>query len=264
MHLALGGKSAIVTGGSDGIGLEVALAFAAEGCNVGICGRTKEKLEKALERLRATGVKAMGATTDVTSGEQAARFLDACESSLGRIDILVNNVGGSVGGSLMASSDDDWAETFELNVIQTIRMIRIVAPRMRAVGGGSIVNISSISGWQPQLCGTLQYGAAKAALIYLTEPLALELAASGIRLNTVSPGSILCEGGGWHRYRSLNPEQFARHVENAYPYGRLGTTEEVAAAVVFLASSRASWISGRNLGVDGLQQPVPAEGKQLW
>lgn len=264
MHLELKGKSALVTGGTAGIGLAIAQALAGEGCNVGVCGRDPEKLERALAQLKEQGVDAVGLAADVTVGADAREFVDFCANRLGRVDILVNNVGGSVGGSLMESTDEDWIATLELNVVQSVRMIRLVADRMADTGGGAIVNISSISGWQPQLSGTLQYGAAKAALIYLAEPLALELAHANIRVNTVSPGSILWEGGGWHRYRSQQPEAFDQSVESAYPFERLGTVEEVASAVVFLVSERASWINGRNLPVDGLQQPVPAPGRRLW
>ena len=264
MNLELNGKCALVTGGSAGIGFAIASALAAEGCDIGICGRDSEKLEQALDRLRAHGVNVVGLAADVTIREQAEEFVEACGTLLGGVDVLVNNVGGSVGGPLMSSSDDDWLATLELNVVQTVRMIRLVAERMAATGGGAIVNISSISGWHPQLSGTLQYGAAKAALVYLTEPLALELADARIRVNTVSPGSILWDGGGWHRYRSENPGLFAQHVEDSFPHARLGTDEEVATAVAFLASERASWINGRHLPVDGLQQPVPAPDRRLW
>lgn len=262
MQLDLKGKKALITGGSDGIGLEVASAFAEEGTHVGICGRDPHKLERALEGLRSKGVDAVGVPVDVTSRKQAKLFVEECVGKLGGIDILVNNVGGSVGGSLQSSTDEDWLATFELNVFQSIRMIRLASAKMEH--GGSIVNISSISGWHPQLSGTLQYGAAKAALIYLAEPLALQLAESRIRVNTVSPGSILWEGGGWSRYRDRQPAEFAAYRESGYPFGRLGTTEEIADVVVFLSSERASWINGRHIAVDGVQQPVPAKDKRLW
>ena len=118
-----------------------------------------------------------------------------------------------------------------------------------------MINVASISGWSPQLAMSGQYGAAKAALIFDTERWALEFVPHGIRVNTVSPGSILVEGNGWDRYRLASPGYFEDYVRHGFPMGRLGTAEEVADVIVFLASRRAHWINGRNIPVDGLEQP---------
>ena len=139
------------------------------------------------------------------------------------------------------------------------RLVRLVAPHMRRRGGGAVVMVSSISGWIPQLAGTGQYGASKAAQIFMAEPLALELVRDRIRVNVVSPGSILFEGGGWDTRRRTEPEKFAAYERNGFPAGRLGTPEEVADVVVFLVSDRARWVNGANVRVDGLEQPVPYE-----
>jgi 3-oxoacyl-[acyl-carrier protein] reductase len=125
-----------------------------------------------------------------------------------------------------------------------------------------VVNVASISGWTPQLASSGQYGAAKAALIFNTELWALDLNGQGIRVNTVSPGSILIAGNGWDKYRQSEPKGYAAYVEGGFPMGRLGTGEEVADVVVFLASPRAHWINGRNIPVDGLEQPFPAPGRR--
>ena len=121
--------------------------------------------------------------------------------------------------------------------------------------GAAVINVASISGWAPQLAMSGQYGAAKAALIFDTERWALECVPHGVRVNTVSPGSILVDGNGWDRYRIAHPDYFDDYVRHGFPMGRLGTAEEVADVIVFLASSRAHWINGRHIAVDGLEQP---------
>ena len=153
------------------------------------------------------------------------------------------------------SSDDDWRGALERNLIQTVRMMRLALPRMKERPGAAVINVASISGWSPQLAMSGQYGAAKAALIFDTERWALEFVPYGIRVNTVSPGSILVEGNGWDRYRLTNPGYYEDYVRHGFPMGRLGSAEEVGDVIVFLASPRAHWINGRNIPVDGLEQP---------
>jgi 3-oxoacyl-[acyl-carrier protein] reductase len=150
---------------------------------------------------------------------------------------------------------NDWRGALERKLLQTVRMMRLALPHMKGRTGAAIVNIASISGWTPQLAMSGQYGAAKAALIFNTERWALEFVPYGIRVNTVSPGAILVEGNGWDRYRTANPEYYADYVRHGFPMGRLGTAEEVANVIVFAASPRAHWINGRNIPVDGLEQP---------
>jgi 3-oxoacyl-[acyl-carrier protein] reductase len=134
-------------------------------------------------------------------------------------------------------------------------MMRLALPYMKGRPGAAVINIASISGWSPQLAMSGQYAAAKAALIFDTERWALEFAPHDIRVNTVSPGSILAEGNVWDRYRLSNPEHFEDYVSHGFPMGRLGTAEEVADVIAFLASPRSHWINGRNIPVDGLEQP---------
>jgi 3-oxoacyl-[acyl-carrier protein] reductase len=134
-------------------------------------------------------------------------------------------------------------------------MMRLALPHMKGRTGASVINVASISGWSPQLAMSGQYGAAKAALIFDTERWALEFVPHGIRVNTVSPGSILVPGNGWDRYRLANQEYFDDYVRHGFPMGRLGTAEEVADVIAFLGSPRAHWINGRNIPVDGLEQP---------
>src|SRR5262249_13064047 len=153
-----------------------------------------------------------------------------------------------------------WHAVFETNLVQTLRMMRLALPQMSGRPGAAIVNVASISGWSPQLAMSGQYGAAMAALIYATERWALEFVPHGIRVNTVSPGSILVEGNGWDRFRNTTPDNFDDYVRHGFPMGRLGTAEEVADVIAFIASPRAHWINGRNVAVDGLEQPYAPIG----
>jgi 3-oxoacyl-[acyl-carrier protein] reductase len=256
MDLKLTGKAALITGSSRGIGLATARALAAEGCRIMLSARTAEQLRGAELALRAAGAEAAAHVADVDDPAGAARLIEATLAAYGGIDILVNNVGGGGGGARIAdSSDDDWRGALDRNLIQTVRMMRLALPHMKGRPGAAVINIASISGWSPQLAMSGQYGAAKAALIFDTERWALEFVPHGIRVNTVSPGSILVEGNGWDRYRLANQELFDDYVRHGFPMGRLGTAEEVADVIVFLASPRAHWINGRNIPVDGLEQP---------
>lgn len=264
MDLELKGKVALITGGSRGIGLRTARLFADEGCDVAICGREADSLVAAEAELRQKGVRVAAIQGDVCNAAEAAQIVEQCIAELGGIDILINNVGGATGGKLMEATDEDWQRTYELNVFQIIRMIRLSAPHMRQRGGGAIINISSISGWEAQLVGSAQYGSSKAAQIFLTERLALELVNDNIRVNCVSPGSIIWEDGSWDRFRVRNPQSFANYVSDGFPMGRLGKPEEVADVIVFLASPRSNWINGRHIPVDGLEQPSPVRENRPW
>jgi 3-oxoacyl-[acyl-carrier protein] reductase len=256
MDLKLAGKVALVTGSSRGIGLATAKAFAAEGCRLMLSARSAEHLGEAAAGLRAGGAAVASHAADVGNSDEAAELVEATVASYGGIDILVNNVGGGGGGARIAdSTDEDWRNALERNLVQTVRMMRLALPHMRGRPGAAVVNVASISGWAPQLAMSGQYGAAKAALIFDTERWALEFVPHGIRVNTVSPGSILVEGNGWDRYRLANPEYYEDYVRHGFPMGRLGTAEEVAEIIVFMASPRAHWINGRNIPVDGLEQP---------
>ena len=259
MDLGLRGKVALVTAANRGIGLATAMGLAQEGCDIALCARRPALLAAAAERVRALGVRVAAIPADVLRPEEARRFVEEAAAQLGGVDILVSNAGKNVGRRLWEATEEDWRETFDYNVFQAVRLTRLVVPHMRARGGGCIVLISSISGWIPQLAGTAQYGASKAAQIFLAEPLALELARDRVRVNVVSPGSILFEGGGWDVRRVTEPEKFAAYETNGFPTGRLGSADEVADVVVFLASDRARWINGANIRVDGLEQPVPFE-----
>jgi 3-oxoacyl-[acyl-carrier protein] reductase len=256
MDLKLAGKVGLITGSSRGIGLATAKAFLAEGCRIMLSARSASQLRDVEAALRGIDAAVAAHAGDVGDPADAARLIDATAAAYGGIDVLVNNVGGGGGGARVAdSSDDDWRGALERNLIQTVRMMRLALPHMKGRPGAAVINIASISGWRPQLSMSGQYGAAKAALIFDTERWALEFVPHGIRVNTVSPGSILVEGNGWDRYRLANPDYFDDYVRHGFPMGRLGAAQEVADVIVFLASPRAHWINGRNIPVDGLEQP---------
>ena len=256
MDLKLNGKVVLITGSSRGIGFATAKAFAAEGCRIMMSARSPEQLRDAELALKTAGALVAAHAADVGDPSGAARLIEATVATYGGIDVLVNNVGGGGGGArIVDSSDEDWRGALERNLVQTVRMMRLALPNMKGRPGAAVINIASISGWTPQLAMSGQYGAAKAALIFDTERWALEFVPHGIRVNTVSPGSILVDGNGWDRYRLANPAYYEDYVRHGFPMGRLGTAEEVADVIVFAASPRAHWINGRNIPVDGLEQP---------
>tara|TARA_Y100000588_G_scaffold342083_1_gene386648 strand:+ start:221 stop:1015 length:795 start_codon:yes stop_codon:yes gene_type:complete len=252
MDLSLKGKVALVTGGSRGIGRATALRFAEEGCKVGICARGREKLDETLGELTDLGVEVFGTTADVTVPEDISGFIDSATQSLGGIDVLVNNVGGSSGREFSESTDEDWLETFDLNLFHAVRSTRAALPHFQKRGGGSVVTIASISGWKPAPMGA-QYGCTKAAEIFLSSALAMELSPHRVRVNTVSPGSLFFPGGSWERFKNENPEKYEAFSQREFPSRRLGSDFEVADVVVFLSSDRANWINGANIPVDGAQ-----------
>ncbi|MGI5162865.1 SDR family NAD(P)-dependent oxidoreductase [Spirillospora sp. CA-253888] len=244
MDLGLAGKRALITGGSAGIGLAIARALAAEGAAVAICARDRDRLAEA-----AAGLGGVGVVADVTDPDALGRAVDESAERLGGLDLLVANAGGSAGGGLLESTPQDWARTFELNVLHAAHAVRCAVPHLPP--GGSVLIISSITGWKAGPKSS--YAAAKAAEIHLAAVLAQELAGRGVRVNALSPGSVLFEGGGWDRFRTARPERFAAFEREDFPAGRLVTAEEVADTACFLLSPRASGINGANVPVDGAQ-----------
>lgn len=250
MDLGLGGKVAIVTGSSRGIGRATALGLADEGCRVVITARNQEELQRAAEDVRARGAEVLTVAADVTASEGVERVVRETVAAFGRVDVLVNNVGGSRGAQLMDTSDEQIHETLDLNLFPAIRFSRTVVLHMKEQGEGTIVNISSIYG--KEAGGTLAYNVAKAAEISLTKQMARELAPFHIRVNSVAPGSILFPGGSWERRIQADPVALADFERREMPFG-FGRPEDVANVVVFLASQKARHVSGACWVVDGVQ-----------
>jgi 3-oxoacyl-[acyl-carrier protein] reductase len=254
VDLELTDKVAIITGGSRGLGLASALALVREGCRVAICARGEERLAQAGAELRtAAGDErpVLTVAADVATKEGVTRVVEQAVARFGGIDALVNNVGLARGTTIVDTSDAEWYEAFDQTLFPAIRASRLAVPQMRRRGGGAIIMIASI--WGRESGGRMTYNAVKAAEISLAKAMAQQLARDNIRVNSVAPGSISFPGGSWHRRQQEDPAGIADFVHRELPFGRFGRADEVGDVVAFLASARASWISGASITVDGCQ-----------
>jgi 3-oxoacyl-[acyl-carrier protein] reductase len=254
MDLALDDKVALITGASRGIGRAIALALATEKARVVLCARNAADLDAAVREARACGgadAAAVGVTADVTTAAGVAAVVDAAVRAYGRLDVVVNNVGGSGARNFADTDDADLQLALDRNLFPALRVSRAALPHLRARRGGVIVMIASV--WGRESGGGPSYNVAKAAEISLAKAMSRDLAQDGIRVLSVAPGSVLFPGGGWDRRQKADPEGMAAFVARDIPLGRFGRPEEIADVVAFLCSPRAGWITGACIPVDGGQ-----------
>jgi 3-oxoacyl-[acyl-carrier protein] reductase len=254
MDLDLAGKVAVITGSSRGLGLASARALVGEGCHVCLCARGEARLRDAAGEVEAAAhgrSRVLAVAADVSRADGVQQVIDRTVEAFGGVDILVNNVGLAGGGGLLETTDEHWQEAVDQTLMPAVRASRLAVPHMQRRGGGVIVIIASIFGREAG--GRMTYNAVKAAEISLAKSLAQQLAPLNIRVNSVSPGSILFEGGSWWRRQQADPAGIAEFVRREIPFGRFGTPDAVGDVVAFLCSARARWISGTSIVVDGGQ-----------
>jgi 3-oxoacyl-[acyl-carrier protein] reductase len=254
MDFNLKGKYALVTGGSHGIGRSIALSLADEGCNVAICARDLDKLEKTLAEINSRRVQGLSFQSDVMIQADIDNTMRKLIDAWGTIHILINNVGGGGRWGLPVveeAEDEVWLEVYNKNAMAAVRFTMKAIPYMRKQKWGRVVTISSIYGREGG--GRPWFNMAKSAEISLMKTLAMHpyLARDGITFNSVSPGGIMIPDTGWEKEQKRNPAKFKKMLENQFPLGRLGTPEEVANVVVFLCSEKASLVNGASIPVDG-------------
>lgn len=246
MDLGLQDKGIIITGGSKGIGFSIAAACAKEGAWVSICGRTQSSLDEAAEKLKVHGGKVHTAVCDIGEADAIAAYVDAAASAVGGLYGLVNNPSG-FGNS---DNEDGWQKGIDIDLMGVVRTTWAATPHLKANGGGSILNISSISGLAAS--SNISYGAVKAAVIQLTQSHAKAMAADNIRVNCIAPGSIEFPDGVWDQVKKNMPAMYDATL-TGIPFGRMGLPEEVGNVAAFLLSAPAYWTTGQTVAVDGAQ-----------
>jgi len=245
MDLGLKGAKVLVTGSTKGIGRAIAETFATEGADVGVCSRNLTEVESTVAALKAKGVAAYGGAVDVADAAVLKAWVGDMAAKLGGIDVVVANASALAIGQ----DDESWEKEFSTDMMGTVRLVNAAMPYLEKGAAGAIVTISSVSGREVDFAAG-PYGTFKAAIIHYTQGLANQLAGKGIRANSVSPGNTYFEGGVWNMIKDNNPELYKTALA-LNPTGRMGTPQEMANAVVFLASRAASFITGTNLVVDG-------------
>jgi 3-oxoacyl-[acyl-carrier protein] reductase len=245
VDLGLQGLCALVTGGTKGIGRAIVDTLAAEGAAVGFCARTEGDVADTVEALTKRGSTAVGGVLDVADEQALQDWVGSTAAELGGIDIVVANV------SALAIPDEpaNWQASFDVDMMHTVRLVNAAMPYLERSDAASIVTISSVSGREIDFAAG-PYGVFKAAIIHYTQGLAYQLAAKGIRANSLSPGNTYFDGGVWQNIEQNVPDLFAQALA-LNPTGRMAKPEEIARAAVFLASPAASFITGTNLVVDG-------------
>lgn len=259
MDLQLKGKTALVTGGSEGIGRAIAETLAREGVDVAICARRKEPLEAAAKAIAAaTGRKIVAIPTDLTKDADAKTFVQKAAEALGRIDIMINNAGSAPGGIIETLTEDDWEKALQLKFMGYVRCLRYVLPIMVKQGGGRVVNLIGNDGVKPSYW-EIAPGAANAAGQNLTKSLAGQYGKHGISLAAVNPGPVNTERWdglvkAMSRDMKISVEEADKLAPGSIPMGRIAETEEVANLVVMLASPLMHYVNGTMIEIDGGQE----------
>jgi NAD(P)-dependent dehydrogenase (short-subunit alcohol dehydrogenase family) len=244
MDLQLTGRTALVTGGSRGIGRAVVEGLAAEGATVAFCARSADGVRAAEEEMRAAGYDVHGTPLDIADGDALGTWVRSCATTHGGIDAVVANVSALA----IPSTEENWAASFTTDMLGTVRLVEAALPALEESDAGAIVTISSVSGREIDFAAG-PYGTFKGAIVHYTQGLAYHLAGR-VRANTVSPGNVYFTGGVWESIEANDPDLYA-HALGLNPTGRMARPEEIARAVTFLASPAATFISGTNLVVDG-------------
>jgi len=254
MNLDLSGKSVFVAGSSRGIGRAIAAAFLAEGACVAISGRDAAALKQTEEELRAIypGAAILALAGDLTGERHCAAAVAAILEQWNALDVLVANIGSGSGRPGWQYDAQAWAAQYEINLFAAVRVVSQALPAMLERKRGSIVLVSSITGIE-STAAPLGYSSAKAALLNYSKNLARQIAPEGVRVNAVAPGNVLFPGGTWERHIARDRSRVESYIADEVPMGRFGTTEEIADAVLFLGSARASFITGACLVADGGQ-----------
>lgn len=244
------GRTAIVTGASSGIGRATAVRLARDGARVALVGRREKRLREVVEKIRSeTAREPLSIAADITVEEDVERIIRATLEGFGAIHVLVNAAGILAGGSIESTSAAAWDETMNVNLRAAFRLMQAAAPHLGAVRG-NIVNVSSVTGLRA-FPNILAYCVSKAALDQLTRCAALELAQRHVRVNAVNPGVVVTEAHVRGGMETGAYERFLEHSRDTHPLGRIAQPEEVAELIVFLASERASWITGATYSIDG-------------
>ncbi len=244
MDLGLRGKKAIVTGATKGIGRAIVYLLAAEGADIGLCARTEDEVAQAVREISARGVNVVGETVNVRDGEAYKAWLERAAAALGGCDIFIPNV--SAGGGM--DSEKNWVKAFEVDVMHTVRGCETLMPHLERSGTGSIVIISSTNAVET-FGGPMAYNAMKAALLTYSKQLSQHVGKKGVRVNCVSPGPVYFDGGAWELVKGTMPKLYDWAMKQI-PGGKMGTPEEVARVVAFIASPAGSLVTGANVIAD--------------
>lgn len=250
MDLGLSGKVAVIGGGSRGIGRATASVLAREGARLVLAARTAATLDEFARGLRESGAEVEAVAVDLTAPGGPEQMIERALARFGAIDVLVNNSGGSSGGTFAENTIGDFETGFDRNFWPALKAGKAALEALER-SKGVVVNVSSI--WGREAGGLISYNVAKAALVSLTKAMGRELSPRGVRCVGVAPGSVLHPGGSWERRLKADPEGITAWMKSEIPAGRFGTAEEIADVIAFLSSPRASWVNGTTVVVDGGQ-----------